>query len=111
MIIAQLIGGNEIKGYNTGVVYINDKKLDDSYETIAAVCGSIPLDEIDTDINLRRSTEDIRDDYATLVHQHDETLGGDFVDRNQLTAFVSYSTYEIDPVTHTLTLRIDAFEG
>lgn len=32
MIVALLIGGNEIKGFNKGSVYINGDKLDTSYE-------------------------------------------------------------------------------
>lgn len=123
MIVAHLIGGNEvevrIKDQNTneykvekirdGVVIINKKKLKTSYRELASVCGNISLDSLDTSVTIRRSDEDVQRDFIKLVQEQDEELGADFVIDNHLTKEVIYSHYEVDLETKTLTLKIDAY--
>lgn len=106
MIVAHLIGGNEIKGIRNGIVIINGEQLETSYEDLASVCGSISLGDLDT----TRSAERIQSDYIELVREHDEDLDEDFVLDNHLTAEICYSEYEIDIENKTLTLKIDTYE-
>ncbi|PEM08494.1 hypothetical protein [Bacillus wiedmannii] len=110
MIVAHLIGGNEIKGISNGVVIINGKQLETKYEDIVAVCGNISLGDLDTSVGPRRDADDVQRDYINLVQEYDEEIGEDFVIDNHLTAEICYSTYEIDIETKTLTLKIDTYE-
>lgn len=110
MIVAHLIGGNEIKGIQQGRVIVNGVPLDKTYEELVAVCGNIPLGELDTSVGMRRSSEDVRYDYVRLVQDFDETLGEEFVIQNHLTEEVCFSSYEIDGDNQTLTLTIDTYE-
>ncbi|HFK1435107.1 TPA: hypothetical protein ACGXNJ_005261 [Bacillus cereus] len=110
MIVAHLIGGNEIKGIKKGIVFINGKQLETSYEDIANVCGNISLGDLDTSVDVRRDAEDVQRDYINLVQEYDEEIGEDFVIDNHLTAEICYSTYEIDIENKTLTLKIDTYE-
>lgn len=110
MIVAHLIGGNEIKGISNGIVIINDEKLETSYEDLVSVCGNISLGDLDTSITIRRSAEDVQNDYIKLVQKFDDELGKDFVVDNHLTEEVCYSTYEVDFESKTLTLKIDTYE-
>lgn len=106
MIVAHLIGGNEIKGISKGVVIINDVQLETSYEDLVAVCGNISLGDIDT----TQSERYIRQDYTRMVREYSEgELGADFVTENHLTEYVCYSEYEVDFETRTLTLKIDTY--
>lgn len=110
MIVAHLIGGNEVKGIINGIVIINGKELETKYEDLAAVCGNISLGDLDTSITIRRSEKDVQNDYVKLVQSFDDQLGEEFVINNHLTQQVSYSTYEIDFENKTLTLKIDTYE-
>lgn len=110
MIVAHLIGGNEIKGFTEGTIIINGEKLEDSYEKITQVCGNISLGDLDTSIHQWRNTEDVQNDYMELVNLFDDELDEEFVVRNHLTAEVCYSSYDIDWKNKTLTLTIDTFE-
>jgi hypothetical protein len=110
MIVAHLIGGNEITGIRNGIVIINGEKLKTSYEDLVSVCGNISLGELDTSINIRRSGEDVQNDYIELVQQFDYELGKYFVIDNHLTKEVCYSSYEVDFENKTLTLTIDTYE-
>ncbi|QOV08427.1 hypothetical protein Kirov_228 [Bacillus phage Kirov] len=105
MIVAHLIGGNEIEGISKGVVIINGKQLETSYEDLVAVCGNISLGDLDT-------TKDevyIRRDYIRLVEDFDDELGEDFVDDNHLVEEICYSHYKVDFEKRTLTLTIDTY--
>lgn len=110
MIVAHLIGGNEIKGISKGIVIINDKQLETSYEDLVQVCGNISLGDLDTNIDTFRSAEDVQRDFIELVQDYDEELGEDFVINNHLTESICYSEYEIDVENETLTLKIDTYE-
>ncbi|PGT90028.1 hypothetical protein [Bacillus thuringiensis] len=110
MIVAHLLGGNEIKGIRNGIVQINNKKLETSYEDLVSVCGSISLGDLDTSTGIRRSEEDVQRDYIELVQEHDEELGEEFVIDNHLTKEVSFSTYDVDFEKKTLTLKIETYE-
>ncbi|PEN97886.1 hypothetical protein CN553_12680 [Bacillus cereus] len=110
MIVAHLIGGNEIKGINKGIVIINDKQLETSYEDIVSVCGNIALGDLDTSVDVRRDAEDVQRDYINLVQEYDEDIDESFVIDNHLTAEISFSTYEIDIEKQTLTLKIETYE-
>lgn len=110
MIVAHLIGGNEIKGINKGVVIINNKKLETSYEDLGAVCGNISLGDLDTSITNYRSEENVQNDYIKLVQDFDDELGEDFVINNHLTKEIVYSEYEVDFENKTLVLKIDTYE-
>ena len=110
MIVAHLIGGNEIKGISNGIVIINDEKLETSYEDLVSVCGNISLGDLDTSITIRRTEEDVQNDYIKLVQDFDDALGEEFVINNHLTKEVCYSTYEVDVENKTLTLKIDTYE-
>ncbi|MFB8094307.1 hypothetical protein ACFC3I_11800 [Bacillus velezensis] len=110
MIVAHLIGGNEIEGISNGVVIINGEKLDASYEDLASVCGSIELGDLNTSITIHRSSEDVLRDYIKLVQDFDAELGEEFVINNHLTAEVRCSTYQVNFEYKTLTLIIDTYE-
>ncbi|MCA1214729.1 hypothetical protein CJ467_20345 [Bacillus velezensis] len=110
MIVAHLIGGNEIEGISNGVVIINGKKLDSSYEDLVSVCGNIELGDLNTSITIHRSSEDVQRDYFKLVQDFDNELGEEFVINNHLTAEVRCSTYEVNFEDKTLTLIIDTYE-
>ncbi|TPF18083.1 hypothetical protein [Priestia megaterium] len=107
MIVAHLIGGNEIKGIRNGIVIINDKKLKTSYEDLVTVCGNISLECLDTSITLLRSGADVQDDYIRLVQEYDDQLGEEFVVNNYLTKEVCFSSYEVDFENKTLILNIE----
>lgn len=109
MIVAHLLGGNEIKGISKGVVIINDVQLETSYEDLVRVCGNISLGDLDTSITNYRDSDDVQNDYIELVQDFDEDLGEDFVIDNHLTAEVCYSEYDVDFETRTLTLKIDIY--
>jgi len=105
MIVAHLIGGNEIKGISNGVVIINGKQLETSYEDLVAVCGNISLGDLDTtqdEVYMTRA-------YISLVEDFDDELGVDFVTDNHLTEYVCYSEYDVNFETRTLTLKIDTY--
>lgn len=105
MIVAHLIGGNEIKGYVCGDVIINGEKLTASYRDLRTVCGNISLGELDT------SSRSFQNDYIELVQDFIEDEDArEFVIDNHLTKEVSYSTYEIDFANRTLILKIDTYE-
>lgn len=106
MIVAHLIGGNEVAGISSGVVVINDIELKTRYEDLVYVCGNIPLDELDTSVTNLRDEDNIRNDYIKLVRRFDDRFGYDFVVDNYLTEEVIYSSYEIDFDTKSLVLRI-----
>lgn len=107
MIVAHLIGGNEVAGISSGVVIINGEELKTRYEDLVYVCGNIPLDELDTSVTNWRDEDNIRNDYIELVSKFDDSLGIDFVVDNYLTEEVVYSVYEIDFENKSLVLRID----
>ena len=109
MIVGHLIGGNEIKGIRNGVVIINGEKLETKYEDLASICGNISLGDLDTSTSVRRSKEDVQNDYIKLVRSFDNELGDEFVINNHLTQEVCYSTYEINE-NNTLVLTIDTYE-
>lgn len=110
MIVAHLIGGNEITGIRNGIVIINGEKLDTSYEDLVSVCGNISLGDLDTSITVRRSSEDVQRDYIKLVKEFDDELGEEFVIDNHLTKEICYSSYEVDFENKTLVLKIDTYE-
>ena len=105
MIVAHLIGGNEIEGINEGVVIIDGKQLEIGYKDLAYICGSISLGDLDT----TQSETYLERDYIRLVRAHDEELGADFVFENHLTKYVCYSKYDINFETRTLTLKIETY--
>lgn len=107
MIVAHLLGGNEIKGVKKGIVTIDDNTLEVSYEDLVTVCGNISLESLDASISIRRSSKDIQEDYIKLVKEYDDTLGEDFVINNRLTSEISYSTYEVDFENESLILKIE----
>jgi len=117
MIVAHLIGGNEIKvkikgkleTINEGVVIINGEQLETRYEDLANVCGNISLGDLDTSVGIRRDAEDVQRDFIELVQDFDDEIEEDFVIDNHLTSEVCYSEYEIDIETKTLTLKIDIY--
>ncbi|UUV46103.1 hypothetical protein [Bacillus phage vB_BanS-Thrax1] len=118
MIVAHLIGGNEVKvrigdkieEIREGVVIINGEQLEISYRDLAYVCGSIELGALDTSTGLRRDEEDVQRDYINLLQEWDDEYDEDFVIDNHLTAQVSFSTYQIDFENKTLTLEIETYE-
>lgn len=110
MIVAHLIGGNEIKGICNGVVIINGKQLETSYQDLAAVCGNISLGDLNTNTDICRDWEDVQRDYIKLVQDFDEDIDESFVIDNHLVAEICYSEYEIDIETKTLVLKIDTYE-
>ncbi|MGE7840687.1 hypothetical protein ACQKNX_07840 [Lysinibacillus sp. NPDC093712] len=110
MIVAHLIGGNEILGISDGTVIINEEKLKVGYRDLAYVCGSISLGDLDTSITPLRDSEDVQNDYIRMVKRFDDTLGGEFVISNYLTKEVSYSSYEVDFENRTLVLKIDIYD-
>jgi len=110
MIVAHLIGGNEIKGFRKGLVFINGKKLETTYEELVAICGNISLGDLDTSTDIRRTSEHVQDDYIKLVKEHDDELDEDFVIKNHLTKEISYSEYTVDFKTETLQLKIETYE-
>lgn len=110
MIVAHLIGGNEVKGITNGIVVINGEQLKASYQELAQVCGNISLDSLDASISNFRDSADVQRNYIELVQGFDEDLGSDFVIDNHLTAEICYSTYEIDFEAKTLVLTIDTYE-
>lgn len=106
MIVAHLIGGNEIEGINKGIVIINGNQLETSYEDLVAVCGNISLGDLDTTQDERY----IRQDYIQSVREYsDGELGADFVIDNHLTEQICYSHYKVDFEKRTLTLTIDTY--
>jgi hypothetical protein len=105
MIVAHLIGGNEVKGFSIGKVVVNGEELKASYEVLVGICGNIPLDELDTSSHPMR----VRDEYARLVHERDDELGLDFVVNNHLTKEVAFSSYEIDTESRSLVLNIETY--
>lgn len=114
MIVAHLIGGNEVKvrigdkveEIREGVVIINDEQLETSYRDLVAVCGNISLGDLDTTQDERY----IRQDYIQSVREYSEgELGAGFVIDNHLTEQVCYSSYEIDFEKKTLVLTIDTY--
>ncbi|WP_144466744.1 hypothetical protein [Bacillus nitratireducens] len=109
MIVAHLIGGNEIKGIRDGLVIINGKKLETSYQDLVAVCGNISLGDLDTSVGIRRDADDVQRDYINLVQDFDEDIDESFVIDNHLTAEICYSEYDVDFETRTLTLKIDIY--
>lgn len=109
MIVAHLIGGNEIKGIRNGVVIINGKQLETSYQDLVAVCGNISLGDLNTNTDICRDSEDVQRDYIELVQDFDEDIDESFVIDNHLTAEICYSEYEIDIETKTLVLKIDIY--
>jgi len=116
MIVAHLIGGNEIKGFSKGIVFINGKQLETSYEDLASVCGSISLGDLDTSLTTWRNAENVQNDYIKLVQDleivkdFDENLGEEFVIKNHLTEEICYSEYEIDFENKSLVLKIETYE-
>lgn len=110
MIVAHLIGGNEIIGIDDGVVIVNDKKLKTSYKDLAFVCGSISLGDLDTSITNWRDSDDVQRDFIALVEDFDDELDESFVINNHLTEEISYSFYEVDFETKTLILTIETYE-
>lgn len=110
MIVAHLIGGNEIKGINEGTVVINGKTLKNSYGELVSVCGNISLGALDTSVSRFRDADDVQNDFIALVEEFDEDLGSDFVIDNHLTKDVCYSAYEVDFENKTLVLSIDTYE-
>ncbi|PGM50835.1 hypothetical protein [Bacillus thuringiensis] len=109
MIVAHLIGGNAVKGIRDGVVFINGKQLETSYQDLVAVCGNISLGDLDTSVGTWRHPKDVRNDYIKLVQEFDEDIDESFVIDNHLTAEICYSEYEIDIETKTLILKIDIY--
>lgn len=108
MIVAHLIGGNEIEGIDKGTVIINDEKLEFSYEELVSVCGNISLGDLDTSM----SEERIKQSYIVLVEELDNENvedSKDFVINNYLTKEVCYSTYKVDFENKTLELKIEIF--
>lgn len=109
MIVAHLIGGNEIMGFANGIVIINDEKLETSYQDLVEVCGNISLGDLDTGTSVRRSEEDVENDFIQLVKEFDDEKSAAFVIDNYLTKQVCYSSYEIDVENNTLILKIDTY--
>lgn len=106
MIVAHLIGGNEIEGISEGIVIINGNQLETSYEDLVAVCGNISLGDLDTTKDERY----IRQDYIQSVREYsDGELGADFVDDNHLVEQICYSHYKVDFEKKTLKLTIDTY--
>src|SRR5690606_24925573 len=97
MIVAHLIGGNEIQGIRNGVVFVNDKKLETSYEDLGSICGNISLGDA------------IEDYVESVIDVSDGEYGASFVTDNHLLEEVVYSTYEVDFDTKELTLRIHTY--
>jgi len=110
MIVAHLIGGNEIVGFNDGIVIVNGEELKVSYKDLAYVCGNISLGDLDTSVTILRDSEDVQNDYIKLVQDFDDELGEDFVIDNHLTKEVCFSSYEIDFENKTIVLKIDTYE-
>lgn len=110
MIVAHLIGGNEIVGFNDGIVIVNGEELKTSYEELAYVCGSISLGDLDTSITTLRDSEKVQKDYIKLVQEFNNELGAEFVIDNHLTKEVCFSSYKLDLENRTLVLEIDTYE-
>lgn len=49
MLVADLLGGNEIKGFENGIVIVNGKELDCGYYELYHLCGNIPLGFVNED--------------------------------------------------------------
>lgn len=109
MIVAHLIGGNEIKGISDGIVIVNGKQLETSYKDLARVCGSISLGDLDTSTSVRRDEDDVENDYIKLVLAFDDELGEDFVIDNHLTKQVDFSEYDVDFKNKKLVLTISTY--
>lgn len=111
MIVAELLGGNEIKCFEDGIVIINGEELKVSYYELVQICGNISLGELDTSVTNLRPIERVQRDYIGLVRDlNDEINAVDFVIDNHLTAEVSFSSYEIDFENKKLVFKIDTFE-
>ena len=109
MIVAHLIGGNEIKGINKGIVIINGEELNASYEELTQVCGNISLGELNTSITALRTPKHVQRDYIVLVQEFDSELDESFVIDNHLTDEICYSEYEIDFENKSLVLKISTY--
>jgi len=110
MLVAHLIGGNEVKGFAVGEVYVNDEKLSLTYEQIVRICGNISLGDVDTSMD----SSYIKREYTKLVEDYEDDLPdgvtpNSFVTDNFLTKEVCYSEYELDAETKSLKLKIDIF--
>lgn len=111
MLLGHLIGGNEVKGFAIGKVFVDDEELSVSYEELAGVCGNISLGDLDTGMSI----EYIEREYIRLVEDVSDFLPvgvspRDFVIDNHLTKKVSYSTYELDAENQSLVLKVDIYE-
>ena len=110
MIIAHLIGGNEIEGITEGIVIVNNEPLKAPYSELAQVCGNISLGDLDTSISIRRTSEHVQNDFIRLVEGTNMVDNArDFVINNHLTADICYSTYEIDWENKLLLLLIEIY--
>lgn len=103
MILAHLIGGNEIKGIRDGKVIVNDEELDTSYFDLVQVCGNISLDDFEDDVTAI--------EYARAVAELEleDIEPYDFVVENKLVHSVCYSSYEVDFENRTLVLKVDTY--
>lgn len=110
MIVAHLIGGNEIKGISEGIVIINGNKLSTTYEDLVQVCGNISLGDLDTSITTLRDSDDVQRDFINLVYEFNDELEESFVIDNHLTKEVCHSEYEIDFENESLVLKIDTYD-
>jgi len=107
MLVADLLGGNEIKGFENGVVIVNGKELDCGYYELIQICGNIPLGSVNED----RYLEARNRQYSNLTCEYLDTFYNvDFINENMLMRHVAYSSYELDIENKTLVLKIDAFD-
>jgi len=111
MLVGHLIGGNAVKGFTNGIVIINGRQLQTSYEKLVQICGNISLGDLDTSTGVYRTQDDVQNDYIELVRDYDDSINAtDFVINNQLAADVCYSEYILDTDKQTVTLNIDVYE-
>lgn len=107
MILAHLIGGNEVAGIRDGKVIVDDKELKTSYFDLVQVCGNISLGEIDTSLD----EEDFKYEYIREVERLDIVEDAEkFVEENKLTKEICYSCYEVDFENKTLVLKVEIYD-
>jgi len=106
MLVADLLGGNEIKGFEYGIVIVNDIELDCGYYELCQLCGNIPLGSVNDDAYLEARNRQ----YSNLTSEYLDTFYDvDFINENMLMRHVAYSSYELNIENKTLVLKIDAF--
>lgn len=110
MLVAELIGGNEVEGFKNGKVFVDGEVLPASYEQLSRICGNISLGEMDISSSVPRMIRAYAENIVNYGLDNDFTTDVEgFIEKNFLLSSVSYSSYKLNGDTNAIDLHIDIF--